>query len=312
MSQLFKLSYDQPLALKVTRPSNALRPGSLGRSRSVPHPYLELTEPYQAGDPIKAIDWRYYGRKNELVVRKIKEPKSLVTEILCDLSNSMHWPADKVRAAHQLTEPDKAHVAVRVALHISYNMIQISEPVRVIFLLEMPSSTQPLTHAKELTFGNLRTIEDCYHSLFTPASLSLAPNETLASLLDDFVKTTYIIHHPSDLADILCHRRSLLISDFISQISHTITTHHPNIYGFHLLSELEKTPYWTKASALYSDDLKRHSSGKLYSRRSLLPGFQRRREQWQRKVASRCSYHHVFFASDSLETYCEKLSEMLV
>lgn len=310
MSQLFKLSYDHPLSLNITRPSDALRPGSLGRSRSVPHPYLELTEPYQVGDPIKAIDWRYYGRKDELVVRKIKEPKSLVTEILCDLSNSMHWPGDKVRSAHQLTEPDKAHVAVRIALHISYHMIQISEPVRVLFLLEMPS-TQPLIHAKEQTFGDLRTIEDCYHSLFTPDSLSLAPNEKLANLLEDFVKTTHIIHHHSDLADALSPRRSLLISDFISEVSHTITTHHPCIYGFHLLSELEKSPHWTKASALYSGDA-RHSPRGLSSRRSLLPGFKKRREQWQRKVATRCSYHEVFFTSDSLETYCEKLSGMLV
>ncbi len=47
---------------------------------------------YNAGESIKDIDWKLYGRTDKLFVKKYEEETNLRCHILLDLSSSMHFP----------------------------------------------------------------------------------------------------------------------------------------------------------------------------------------------------------------------------
>lgn len=49
-------------------------------------------KPYEQGDPLRRIDWRYLGRTDRLVVRRYEQPKQLRIAVLVDQSQSVLEP----------------------------------------------------------------------------------------------------------------------------------------------------------------------------------------------------------------------------
>lgn len=70
---------------------------------------------YVAGDDIKRIDWRVYGRSSRLFVRRYEEETDMVIYLLVDTSASMSYAGEK--------RPPKFHLAAKVAAALAYLMI---------------------------------------------------------------------------------------------------------------------------------------------------------------------------------------------
>jgi len=49
---------------------------------------------YQAGDDLRYIDWRMYGRSDRFYVKQFEEETNLRAQILVDVSESMGWSSD--------------------------------------------------------------------------------------------------------------------------------------------------------------------------------------------------------------------------
>ena len=49
---------------------------------------------YQAGDDLRYIDWRMYGRSDRYYVKQFEEETNLRAHILVDVSESMGWSSD--------------------------------------------------------------------------------------------------------------------------------------------------------------------------------------------------------------------------
>ncbi|HKJ02237.1 MAG TPA: DUF58 domain-containing protein, partial [Longimicrobiales bacterium] len=49
---------------------------------------------YQAGDDLRYIDWRMYGRSDRFYVKQFEEETNLRAHILLDVSESMGWSSD--------------------------------------------------------------------------------------------------------------------------------------------------------------------------------------------------------------------------
>ena len=65
--------------------------------------YAELRA-YQAGDDLRYIDWRMYGRSDRYYVKQFEEETNLRAYLLLDVSESMGWSSDP---GIQPTKPDR-------------------------------------------------------------------------------------------------------------------------------------------------------------------------------------------------------------
>ena len=88
-------------------------------------PPPDSSRPYQVGDPINRIDWKAYGRTEQLIVRERRTLGNKPISIVLDNYPSMHWPRKKRRLNKNGICPSKFEIAVRIAFNL-YNIY--SEP----------------------------------------------------------------------------------------------------------------------------------------------------------------------------------------
>jgi uncharacterized protein (DUF58 family) len=69
---------------------------------------------YQAGDDLRYIDWRMYGRSDRFYVKQFEEETNLRAHILVDVSESMGWTSDPVALPTKLWYAK--HLAASLAL----------------------------------------------------------------------------------------------------------------------------------------------------------------------------------------------------
>jgi len=67
---------------------------------------------YNAGESIKNIDWKVYGRTDKLFVKKFEEETNLRCQIVIDNSSSMYFPK---LASLNLSNPNKIYFATHAA-----------------------------------------------------------------------------------------------------------------------------------------------------------------------------------------------------
>jgi len=75
--------------------------------------YAELRA-YQAGDDLRYIDWRMFGRSDRYYVKQFEEETNLRAYLLLDVSESMGWSSDPGRQPTKLWFAQ--HLAVSLAL----------------------------------------------------------------------------------------------------------------------------------------------------------------------------------------------------
>ncbi len=76
--------------------------------------FAEFKE-YVAGDDVKRIDWRVYGRAHRLFVRQYEEETDMVIYLLMDTSRSMLYAGEK--------RQPKFYLAAKIAAALAYLMI---------------------------------------------------------------------------------------------------------------------------------------------------------------------------------------------
>jgi len=69
---------------------------------------------YQAGDDLRYIDWRMYGRSDRFYVKQFEEETNLRAHILLDVSDSMGWSSDPAALPTKLWYAK--HLAASMAL----------------------------------------------------------------------------------------------------------------------------------------------------------------------------------------------------
>ena len=78
---------------------------------------------YQAGDDLRYIDWRMYGRSDRFYVKQFEEETNLRAHILVDVSESMGWTSDPA------TLPSKLWYAKHLAASLSLILLRQGDSV---------------------------------------------------------------------------------------------------------------------------------------------------------------------------------------
>ncbi|TSA29177.1 MAG: DUF58 domain-containing protein [Bacteroidetes bacterium] len=72
---------------------------------------------YNAGESIRNLDWKLYGRTDRLYVKRYEEETNLRSQILIDNSSSMHYP---VLERPDIGHPDKITFAIYISAALIY------------------------------------------------------------------------------------------------------------------------------------------------------------------------------------------------
>lgn len=78
---------------------------------------------YQAGDDLRYIDWRMYGRSDRFYVKQFEEETNLRAYLLVDVSESMAWSSDPG------TLPDKLWYAKQLAASLALVLLRQGDAV---------------------------------------------------------------------------------------------------------------------------------------------------------------------------------------
>ena len=84
--------------------------------------YAELRA-YQAGDDLRYIDWRMYGRSDRYYVKQFEEETNLRAYLLLDVSESMGWSSDPG------TQPSKLWYAKHLAASLALILLRQGDSV---------------------------------------------------------------------------------------------------------------------------------------------------------------------------------------
>lgn len=102
-------------------PRFAPRPaGGAVQRLKVPRKFPEDTRPYQAGDSVHMIDWRAYGRTDQLLLRQQRDPAPVQVRIELLLRDSMYW------------DQAKAETGWRIALFCAWGLLRRGDQVEFI------------------------------------------------------------------------------------------------------------------------------------------------------------------------------------
>ena len=83
---------------------------------------------YVAGDDIRHLDWRVYGRTNRFYIKQYEEETNLRTHILLDCSSSMRYPEHEVDSGRMT----KFEYAATLAASLAYLLLHQQDAVGLI------------------------------------------------------------------------------------------------------------------------------------------------------------------------------------
>lgn len=305
------LVYDYPFKPHKTARSINTRQGQLGRSTAHPHVVMEQSRPYQPPDSPRTIDWKYYARHRELIVRTAAYPKTIHMVVICDLTDSMFWPTEHICSFHQLTEPSKALTALHMSLHIVHSLCAVNEPVILGSILHDPDSHTPILWWQNIQ--NSSVLDDLNGRLCQPEDMFLWP--TPSHLQDSFedlhFNTTTLTdsHSFSTWSPAVQSTKIIWISDLIHALSKNICSHHLKTNTFHLLSPLERSITWTKKAGLYESKTTFHR--RRHSKKNLERGYMKAKQQWLDELSTQIPHIYFFTSDDPIDPYIDILSEVI-
>jgi uncharacterized protein (DUF58 family) len=77
------------------------------------------SRPYVAGDPVRMIDWKAFGKTDQLLVREVRDEASVRVRISISCHETMFWPDQSVQEASGQKVPQKWEVALRCAFAVA-------------------------------------------------------------------------------------------------------------------------------------------------------------------------------------------------
>ena len=100
----------------------------------------EYSRSYTFGDPVSMIDWKAFGRTDQLIVREQKDEASVKVGIIFDNTDTMQWPDKDLKES--VTVPDKLEIALRLALHLSHLHLRLGDQIRI-WMTNQPEAREP-------------------------------------------------------------------------------------------------------------------------------------------------------------------------
>lgn len=237
----------------------AVKPaGGIRQRLKSPGRMPEETRPYQAGDPVNLIDWRAYGRTDQLLLRLQQDQAPMDVNITIALHDSMNWPvpdidfnrAQKDSMIETAGIKAKVELAWRVALFIGFALLRRGDTCRFNIsdrFVWIPNSS--------------RLVMDAFHWL-SANQFGLVRGSVDRDILTDFFGThledSLGAHNANSRSVIRTQgQRNILISDGLEPDE---GLWHLRLAGLreddlmvHLLSELEMTIDWYDSASVYTD-----------------------------------------------------------
>ncbi len=188
---------------------------------------------YFPGDPLNMIDWKVFGRTEQLLVREDRDQASGHILVCIDVSESMLWPEDGVYSGSLSNVPTKLEVACRLAFNMAYRHMKAADFVKVV--LYSGGAHGP---DRGLFFDNPSDVSHFFDDLKGAGFLS--------SFFDDKSEPFFLEKHNVDLV--------YFISDCMNLDSLALWFGRPCVLQvFHTLSSLEINSEWLHSETCYFD-----------------------------------------------------------
>ena len=236
--------------------------GSFIQILKKPTKYLEFTRSYVTGDPINFIDWKIYGRTENLILRENREESSCCVKIIVDLSPTMNWPSDADCARFSFDVKTKQEVAFRLALNMAYRHASGGDFVDIVLI----GSAEPkIVRVK------------------SPSEMQIIFSSFLKKGFSKEILLDYAIS-----SELKTERRYLieyLISDLIGFLPETHFSDAKHKFVLHLLSSLEVGIDWVDSKAKYAES---HSSKVEYDGSTIAKQYPNELNRWRVKIKDSC------------------------
>lgn len=240
--------------------------GSFKQILKKPTKYVDSVRPYVHGDPTRFIDWKLFGRTDQLLIRQVNERSSVRVTASVWVDDTMFWPSEEEAKTLPNVLPTKFESAVRLALALAANHLREGDTVTLRLqgsdIGTMQSKLRSMNEAVQLFhFFDQRG--------FAKDSLLSSPLVTTQTPVS---QTSQVYYHISDLI----HEKLPEIS-FLGQESYLI----------HLLSSYETGVGWVNTSSNYKFD---QSENDEFSGREIKNQYMNELRKWFSRNKEICSH----------------------
>lgn len=239
---------------------------------------VHFMKPYEAGDPLKYLDWKAYARTEQLWVKEKFDPSVRSVVIMLDGRASMCWPPDELIE----NVNSKFVVGCNIALDVLYHHLTLGDRGYIALLDESGA----------LGFHAVKSsheIEDLHAKFSSDEGVgSLRLVAQTVKVIDKFI---FISDALNSISKVLSERRQIKDRQFI-----------------HLLSQYEQSLDWLESDKVYQDDL---AGDKQFKRNHLLTKngdyFKNKFATWKAKVegdVTRSAFEYIsLYDSTRIDRY---------
>lgn len=290
--------------------------GSLQTALKHPSKDVETSRPYIPGDPISRIDWRAYGRTDQLLIRETRLQASARVRLLIDARASMHWPDEASRAHFGLRSTprgvSKFGLALRLAFHLAFWHHKAGDRVEVV-IFGHPSG--PDDHVYRLHV-QLAQITECFASIDELQTGDERLFDQLGWRLHRLENVTIAGGREAAPGR---HKRFYLLSDGLSEAEGRLSElwerfglNPEQTTWLHTLHSWEVRPEGLKRRVSYTDGARRRFVGQFLKRRSWLD---EALSKWRAQVGVHAQQAGLGYLlaheGQAIETYAADLSDVL-
>lgn len=239
----------------------------------------ENSRVYVPGDPVGLIDWKAFGRTDELIIREHRDEASARVKIVIDMSPTLLWPTQKDTDFHGGISKavPKIELAIRLALYFAHAHLSLGDSVSL-FCADLQEMAV-MSWSPKAPGDILRVYETCRQQGFLDGLVSFmgrASQQTgkfdVSWFMSDFLASDFLasdVPNATDDKEVLVNFESLppRILDLISAKS---------VRVLHIFSWIEACCDWMDGATSYRDE---KVSLKVYMGDQL-----RQQDVWQNEI----------------------------
>lgn len=214
----------------------------------------ENSRVYAPGDPVHLIDWKAFGRTDELVVREHRDEASSRVLVIFDRSSTLCWPKKSDTETHGGIDRafEKIDIAIRLALYLAHAHLTMGDSVTVAAIDGMGGVTQAWSPKSPADV--LRVHETCVRQGFFAGIASFLSDSTMEDvrfdvgwLITDFLAEDFVKGFSEK-----SWNRSGSKQELSRQISSILPARSMRI--LHVFSWLELSSAWMDGATSYRDE----------------------------------------------------------
>lgn len=244
----------------------------------------ENSRAYAHGDPVHLIDWKAFGRTDELVVREHRDEASARVLIVLDLGPTLQWPTKSHLEFHGGigSAKSKVELAIRLAIYFAYAHLTLGDSVTISCIDGRPESSR--SWSPKSAAEVMRVYETCMRQGFFEGLMSFAGEVSQSGfrydvgwLVSDLLGDGFVDDQFKSHSDVESRA-----SELCSKISGIAAVNKLRV--LHVFSWLELLAEWMDGATSYRDEL---TGGKIFLGDQLKqPGVMSAEiDRWQKTVA---------------------------